>query len=101
MTVAVTNVDEKGMVTLSEMRPRVGAAVTAILADPDGGVTGTTWQWAESVAPDGAFTDINGATSASYTPVENDRGQCRHCPHTDGVYRRRQGHSLSGRKHGL
>ena len=57
------------MVTLSEMRPRVGAAVTARLADPDGGVTGTTWQWGRSDVMADTFADIAGATSASYTPV--------------------------------
>ena len=72
VTVAVTNVDEDGVVTLSEMQPRVGAAVTASLDDPDGGVTGTTWQWANSDPSAGTFADIDGATSASYTPVEAD-----------------------------
>ena len=65
VTFAVTNVGEKGMVTLLEMRPRFGAAATSITADPDSGVTGTTRQGAESGAPDGAGTDINGATSAA------------------------------------
>ena len=44
VTVAVTQVDKKGMVTLLEMHPRFGAAATFIPADPDSGVTGTTWQ---------------------------------------------------------
>ena len=70
--VAVTNVDEKGMVTLLEMHPSFRAAATSIPADPDSGVTGTTRQGAGSGAPDGAGTDINGATSASCTSVETD-----------------------------
>ena len=70
--VAVTNVDEDGMVTLSEMRPPSRQAVTASLADPDGGVTGTTWQWANSDPMAGTFAEIDGATSVSYTPVEAD-----------------------------
>ena len=35
VTFAVTNVDDKGMVTLLEMHPRSGAAATSIPADPD------------------------------------------------------------------
>ena len=50
----------------------VGSAVTASLSDPDGGVTGTTWQWARSAGEDGTYADIGGATSASYTPVDTD-----------------------------
>ena len=53
MTVAVTKTDRKGMVTLLEMHPRSGAAATSIPADPDSGVTGTTWRGAGSGAPDG------------------------------------------------
>ena len=37
-----------------------------------GSVTGTTWQWASSDAMDGTYTNIAGATSDSYTPVEGD-----------------------------
>ena len=73
VTVAVVNVNEDGMVTLSEMRPRVGAAVTAMLSDDDEPVAGTVmWQWASSDPMAGTFADIAGATSASYTPVEGD-----------------------------
>ena len=72
VTVTVINVDEKGAVTLSTADPRVDAGLTATLDDPDGGVTGTTWQWASSDAMDGAYTNIAGATSDSYTPVEGD-----------------------------
>ena len=48
VTVMVTNVDEMGMVTLSDMQPRVGTPIMATLADLDGDITGTTWQWASS-----------------------------------------------------
>ena len=72
VTVMVTNVDEEGTVTLSMDMPQVGAEITASLTDPDGGVTGDTWQWASSDAMDGAYTDIDGATDASYTPVADD-----------------------------
>ncbi len=77
VTVSVTNVDEDGSVTLSPASPTVGKAVSATLSDPDGGVTGTTWQWASSSDWDpatvtGTWSVIGEATSASYTPVAGD-----------------------------
>ena len=74
VTVMVTNEEEGGTVTLSTMSPVVGSEVTVSLDDPDGGITGTTWQWASADAMDGDFTNIDDATSASYTPVEDDAG---------------------------
>ena len=53
VAVAVTNVEEQGTVTLNPDRPLVGTALTASLTDPDGGVTGETWQWSRSDAADG------------------------------------------------
>ena len=47
--------------------------VTATLSDPDGTISGISWVWASS--PDGgegSWSDIGGATSASYTPVAAD-----------------------------
>ena len=73
VTVMVTNVDEGGMVTLSSMTPVVGVDLTATLTDDDG-VTGVTWQWSKSMAIDGTFMDIAGATSMSYTPMAADDG---------------------------
>ena len=66
--------DLPGSVTLSpEGAPEVGTKITATLIDPDGGVTGETWQWQRSV--DGVtWTAIDGASTASYTPVESDVG---------------------------
>ena len=72
VTINVTNVDEDGTVGLSTQRPRVGTAIAATLTDADGGVTGTTWQWAKATAMDGTYSDIAGATSDSYTPVAGD-----------------------------
>ncbi|MYC28966.1 MAG: cadherin repeat domain-containing protein [Chloroflexi bacterium] len=68
VNITVRNVDEPGRVTLSTSQPRVGAAVTATLADPDGGVTGVTWRWVSADSATGTGQDINGATSRSYTP---------------------------------
>ena len=71
VTVTVTNVDEAGEVTLSTMRPQVGVELTAELMDLDGGVTGVEWQWARS-SDMSTWADIEGATSASYMPVDGD-----------------------------
>ena len=59
--------DQVGTVSFSMDMPKVGAALTATLSDPDGGVTGTTWQWARSDTMDGTYTNIATAASASYT----------------------------------
>ena len=75
VTINVTNVDEAGTVTLSTAQPQVGAAVTASLSDPDGRITGQTWQWATSTTANSGYANINGATSASYTPVAGDVGK--------------------------
>ena len=74
VTVTVTNVEEAGTVSLDMAQPVTGTAITATLADPDGGVTGTTWQWASSATSDGTFAPITGAMNAAYTPVEGDVG---------------------------
>ena len=74
VTITVTDVEEAGTVTLSMTQPSVRTAITATLTDPDGGVTGTTWKWASSSTAQGAYTDISGATSNTYTPVDGDMG---------------------------
>ena len=63
-----------GRVTLSLSRPEVGLDLTASLSDPDGGVTGLTWQWARSADGTTGWGDIFGATSATYRPVSSDLG---------------------------
>ena len=73
VTITVTNVDELGTVALDLAQPEVGAALSAALADPDGGITGEVWRWQRSA--DGvSWTDIEGAVSAKYTPVASDAG---------------------------
>ena len=75
VTVRVTNIDEAGMVTLSTLQPKAGVELTASLTDPDNITDGSmTWQWATS--PDrSAWTDIEDATSAMYTPADGDAGK--------------------------
>ena len=74
VTVIVTNVDEAGTVTLSPEEPVVDTALTATLSDPDGDITGTTWQWARTRDMAAGWDDIPGATDAAYTPVATDDG---------------------------
>ena len=76
ITVIVTNEEEDGSVVLSLTSPAVDDAVTAVLTDPDGGITNVIWLWETS--PDmvtwstatGAVTTV-GALSI-YTIVEDD-----------------------------
>ena len=63
--------DNPGSVSLSSSQPAVGRTLTARLSDADN-PTGEEWQWSSSDAMDGTFTDIDGATSAVYTPVTAD-----------------------------
>ena len=70
ITVSVRNVDEAGTVSFSQ----VGAAIRAKLSDPDGGVNSRSWQWARSSDRSTGWTNIGGATSASYTPSSGDQG---------------------------
>ena len=72
VTVTVTNLDEDGKVSLSSIQPGVGTALTATLVDPDGDETDVRWKWSSGPTADGGFEDIEGATSASYTPTAGD-----------------------------
>ena len=47
--------------------------MTATLSDPDGSVTGTSWQWLREEATN-VFGRIPGATDDSYTPTSQDDG---------------------------
>ena len=73
VTIRVGNVDEPGTVTLSSGVPAAGTALTARLADPDGGVTGTAWMW-HSSSNLSTWTLIDGPTAAAYTPQDSDTG---------------------------
>ena len=73
VTVNVNNVEEDGKVSLTWTKPQVGVPITASLTDPDGGVSGTTWQWSSSTTRDSGYAPISMATSATYTPVAGDK----------------------------
>ena len=70
--VTVTDVDEEGALSLSSTRPALGVVLRAVLTDPDGVTAGTAlWQWERSTGRN-AWAVIDGAASASYTPVAAD-----------------------------
>ena len=82
VTVKVTDSDEMGMVELSSQDALIGVELTATLTDSDGGVpdpgmfTDQEWQWQSSDAADGTYADIaKDAKSATYTPIDGDRGR--------------------------
>ena len=71
VAVTITDQDEAGTLTLSPTRPRQAELVTATLSDPDT-VTGTPdWTWERSAGRNN-WAVINGAISASYSPVAAD-----------------------------
>ena len=70
VTIKVTNVDEDGDVKLSTQQPAISVPITATVSDPDNGITGEKWQWASADTAGGSFVDIDGATSATFTPRE-------------------------------
>ena len=72
VTVAVTNEDEAGTVTLRTTSPMVGTAVTATLTDVDGTTTSEAWSWLISSTESGTYTAIPGAITATYTPTAED-----------------------------
>ena len=75
LTVAVS-VDEAGSVSLQwdGESPQAGSELSAILLDPDGGVTNVTWAWERSPDGSGEWEAIAGAASETYTPTNEDAG---------------------------
>ena len=58
------------------MAPQVGDTITGAVMDPDGGVTGESWQWSRTTTPAmmDSWMDIAGETNAAYTVTEGDTG---------------------------
>ena len=79
--VTVTNKDEVGTVTMSQLQPRVGVPITASVTDLDGDVSNVTWQWSNGSGV------IVKATSAP-TSGCGRRSRSRH-PDGDGDVHRR------------
>ena len=81
VTITVTEAGEQmGEVTLWDgtdaltMAPQVGDTITGAVMDPDGGVTGETWQWSRTMDKAGVWMDITGATEAAYMVTADDTG---------------------------
>ena len=74
VSISVTDVDEEGTLEVSEEAPEVGIELMVAVMDPDGDVTGLTWQWERS-DDQMTWTSIEGANSATYTPGTADEGQ--------------------------
>ena len=72
VTINIRNVDEPGVVTLSTGAPQQGEAMDATLTDPDGSVTGSSWQWWRGLSGSGPWTSVSGATGSGYTPAADD-----------------------------
>ena len=76
VVIRLTNVDEAGTVTLSSDSPEVEVELDARLLDPDRAIHDLEWQWQSADSnPSDTWTDISGATSASYTPVTANAGK--------------------------
>ena len=58
------------------MAPQVGETITGAVMDPDGGVTGESWQWARTMdtADMNSWMDIQDATAAAYMVTAGDTG---------------------------
>ena len=57
--VTVTNMEEDGTVTLSQLQPRVGVAITASVTDLDGDVSNVTWKWSRSTTDSDSPDDFD------------------------------------------
>ncbi len=84
VTIDVVDAEDVGKVSLSQRQPQVGIDVHAMVNDPDGGVTITSWTWERSTETtvdlcrnvEDLWTPIGGASSAVYTPQPADIGRC-------------------------
>ena len=66
VSISVTDVDEPGMIEFSAEAPELDSELTAAVMDPDGDVTGISWQWERS------------EDQMAWTPIEERDRQ----PHT-------------------
>ena len=75
VTITVTNVDEPGTVAITGTLSGGSELTASVTNDPDGAVSSVTWQWARGSTQGGSFSNISGATNASYTTVAADVGE--------------------------
>ena len=75
VAVTVTDVDEPGKVTFSQRQAQVSRGLMARgPGDPDADEDDVTWQWSRGPEAGGPWTDIEGATSPSRSPIAADLG---------------------------
>ena len=77
VTVTILDVEEEGVLTLSDDEPGVGETLTTEFSDGDsinsnGNVSGETWQWARSANGRTGWVNISGATNDRYTTTQAD-----------------------------
>ena len=78
VTVMVTNAEEDGTVAMPSASPVVGSEVTAILTDPDGSISGLSWDWHTSSDMDnwsaapGTETNDPISFTSTYTTLAED-----------------------------
>ena len=68
ITISITNVEEAATLTMEYGPLRRGTVLTTTLSDPDGSISGQTWQWSRSSSA------IQEATASSYTAASADVG---------------------------
>ena len=74
LTINVGNENEAGVVVVSGgLVP--GVTLTASVSDPDGAVSGVSWQWARGDAERGLFVDVAGASDVSFVLSPADSGK--------------------------
>ena len=77
VTIAVTNEEEPGTVTLSLLQPQVGTVLTATVDDPDTILTNIDWLWERSSNQtnwtEASFT-LQDSRTSSYPPHAGDVG---------------------------
>ena len=77
VSVAVTNVDEPGVVSVSpSSQPQVGTRLKASLTDPDGSVADTVWQWQHRAEGASSWTSLESqGVGSAFRPLAADAGQ--------------------------
>ena len=92
VTVTVTDAEEAGNVAMSPPRGWVDQQTLfrAVLADDDGQIVGTTWQWARSTARS-HWLDIAGATQPTYMVGQGNVDEYNHYLRATASYSDRRG----------
>ena len=86
VTITITDADDPGTIMLSSEQPASGETLTATLDDEDGVVSQESWLW-ESSTDKNTWAVIDGATTNSYIPQEEDEGEYLRvtATYTDGL----------------